>query len=191
MLQAVFLDRDGVINSAIVREGKPYPPSDISQLQILPRVKLALTALKKCGFHLVIVTNQPDVARGTMDKKKVEEINSFLMRELPIDDIYVCYHDDQDSCSCRKPMPGLIYAAANKYGIDLRKSYMIGDRWRDIDAGRNAECQTIFIDKNYNEKKSPYSDYEVSCLFEAAAIILARKNYVMPLMDKQGCYLFC
>ncbi len=184
MLQAVFLDRDGVINSAFVRDGKPYPPKDISELHILPRVKLALTALKDRGFCLVIVTNQPDVARGTADKKKVEEINNFLMQELPIDEIFVCYHDDRDDCSCRKPRPGSIYNAAEKYGIDLKKSYMIGDRWRDIEAGRNAECQTIFIDRNYSEKKSPDFDYEVSCLFEAAVIILGGNNYELSSMDK-------
>ena len=151
MKKAIFLDRDGVINRVTVQSGVPHPPSDLSELEILPDVPGALASLKEAGFRLVVVSNQPDVARGTQSKENVEAINHVLKTQLPLDEIRVCFHDDADDCDCRKPLPGLLLEAANQSRIDLTKSYMIGDRWRDIEAGRSAGCTTIFIDRGYNE----------------------------------------
>ena len=170
--RAVFLDRDGVLNAVITRDGKPFPPADLSELQILPGVKQALEDLKRDDWVLIVVTNQPDVARGTVDKKNVEEINAFLASMLPIDEILTCYHDDQQNCACRKPKPGLLVDAASRHGLRLNECYMVGDRWRDIHAGEAAGCKTIYIDYQYNERRPEQYDYQVKSLKEASEKIL-------------------
>ncbi len=176
MQRAVFLDRDGVINRAVVRDGKPYPPANISEIEILPGVLDALCLLRDAGFILIVVTNQPDVARGTIPMAAVEEINSYLGRCLPIDEFRTCYHDSSDGCDCRKPLPGALLAAARQYEIDLGLSYMVGDRWRDIEAGQRAGCKSIFIDYGYDEKQPESTDFRVQSLTEAAQIILVEMN---------------
>jgi D-glycero-D-manno-heptose 1,7-bisphosphate phosphatase len=171
--RAVFLDRDGVINRAVVREGKPYPPASLEELEILPGVVAALTRLKAAGFILVVVSNQPDVARGTMARETVEAINARLAESLPVDDFRMCYHDSKDSCDCRKPKPGMLVAAARDYGIDLTASFMVGDRWRDVEAGQRAGCKTLFIDYGYDERQPESCDYRVKSLPDAAEVILS------------------
>ena len=172
--RAVFLDRDGVINRAIVENGKPHPPASLKELAILPGVPEALRTLKAAGYRQIVVTNQPDVARGAQTRATVEAINSVLLAALPLDDIFVCYHDDRDHCDCRKPQPGLLTQAAAKYSIDLAASFMIGDRWKDIEAGRRAGCRTILIDCDYVEKGvETKPDHCVRALPEAVALILA------------------
>lgn len=172
MRRAVFLDRDGVINRAIVRDGKPYPPASLSDLEILPGVHEALQKLHVAKYLLIVVTNQPDVARGSTKREVVEEINAFLSSQLPIDDFKTCYHDTSDKCKCRKPQPGAIIETSNKFNIDLTESYMIGDRWTDIEAGLKAGCKTIYIDYDYNEQKSIAHHFTVNSLMEAKKIIL-------------------
>jgi D-glycero-D-manno-heptose 1,7-bisphosphate phosphatase len=153
-LKAVFLDRDGVLNRAVVRDGKPYPPASASELEIMPDAAEALHALKGLGYVLIVVTNQPDVGRGTQSQQVVEEIHSTMAQVLPVDEFVCCYHDDRDQCDCRKPLPGMLLDAAARRGIDLRASFMIGDRWRDIDAGHRAGCRAVFIDYGYRERQS-------------------------------------
>jgi D-glycero-D-manno-heptose 1,7-bisphosphate phosphatase len=152
--RAIFLDRDGVLIQAMVRNGKPYPPQSLDKMQIIPGVAEGLQALKKAGYLLIVITNQPDVARGKQKREIVESMHKVLLAALPLDEILTCYHDDADGCSCRKPKPGLILDAANRYQIDLSSSFMVGDRWRDIEAGRRAGCWTILIDHHYQEKES-------------------------------------
>jgi len=151
--RAVFLDRDGVINRAFIRQGKPYPPNSAEELEILPGVRESLSALRQAGFLLIVVTNQPDVGRGTQSRETVEAIHSRLGAELALDDILVCYHTDSDDCFCRKPAPGLLQQAAGRHRLHLPSCYMVGDRWRDVDAGHNAGCKPILIDYNYQEQK--------------------------------------
>lgn len=151
MRKAVFFDRDGVLNMAIVQNGKPYPPSRVEELVITPGAIEQLPILRKMGYLLIGITNQPDVARGKQTIKEVEEINLRLLMKLPLQEIFVCFHDDQDNCNCRKPQPGLIFQAANKYDIDLPNSFVIGDRWKDVAAGISAGCHTILIDHGYSE----------------------------------------
>src|ERR1039458_18263 len=139
--RVVFLDRDGVLNRPVVREGKPYPPASPDELEIVPEATAALAALRQAGFALYVVTNQPDVARGTQRRSIVEAMHAALRNVRPLDGFYVCYHDDADACECRKPKPGLLLTAAEEHGISLPVSYMIGDRWRDIEAGRRAGCR--------------------------------------------------
>jgi len=150
--RALLLDRDGVINRAIVREGRPCPPASVDELEILPEVAEALARSRAAGFLNIVVSNQPDVARGTQTCAAVEAMNRVLTESLPIDDVFVCYHDDADRCLCRKPLPGLILQAAEKHDLDLSLCYVVGDRWRDIDAGTAAGCRTILIDYGYNER---------------------------------------
>ena len=149
---AVFFDRDGVINRAVVRDGKPFPPSGVDDFELLPEVASSLAALKAHGFALYVITNQPDVSRGTQTREAIENIHQALLSSLPIDDIFVCYHDDKDECACRKPLPGLLLEARSKHNIDLARSFVVGDRWRDIDAGHNAGCKTVLIDYGYRER---------------------------------------
>lgn len=171
--RAVFLDRDGVINRAIVRAGKPYPPVGLEELEILPGVREALVQLKAAGFVLVVISNQPDVARGTMAREVVEAIIAKLAERLPVDNFRTCYHDSGDGCDCRKPKQGMLLAAARDHGIDLTASFMVGDRWRDVEAGRRAGCRTLFIDYGYDERQPDACDYRVKTLAEAAEIILS------------------
>ena len=152
--RAVFLDRDGVINQAIVRDGKPYPPSGVSELKIVEGAAEALRDLKRAGFLLIVVTNQPDIARGTRSPVSVDAIHQALRETVPLDDVFVCPHDDADHCDCRKPLPGLLLRAAEKHDIDMQHSFMVGDRWRDVDAGSSAGCATVWIDYGYREKRS-------------------------------------
>jgi D-sedoheptulose 7-phosphate isomerase len=171
--RAVFLDRDGVINRAFVRDGKPFPPPTPQELQILPGVPEALRELKANGFKLLLVTNQPDVGRGKLSVQTLDAMHEDLRAHLPLDDILVCCHTDEDKCDCRKPMPGMIIEAARKHNIDLAASFMVGDRWRDIDAGYNAGCKTILIDYGYSERPPDHEpDLRVGSLREAADWII-------------------
>lgn len=172
--RAVFLDRDGVINRALEREHKPYPPTRLSEFEILPGVPEACAKLKQAGFLLIVATNQPDVGRGTLRQEVVETIHEHVQRLLPIDRVEVCYHPGkgQSDCDCRKPKPGMLLRAARELGIDLSQSWMVGDRWRDIDCGHAAGCRTIFIDYGYAEELKQPPDFRCASLLEAAGIIL-------------------
>jgi D-glycero-D-manno-heptose 1,7-bisphosphate phosphatase len=172
--KAVFLDRDGVINKAVIRNGLPYPPARLEEVEVLPGVVEALLQLKGAGYLLIVITNQPDVARGSMERETVELINCWLMGRLPLDEIRTCYHDDGDKCHCRKPKPGGIFDATQTHSIDLSESFMVGDRWRDIAAGEAAGCRCIFIDYGYAEQQPENSVESVGSLFQAAQIILKK-----------------
>ncbi len=172
--RAVFLDRDGVINRSLVRAGKPYPPVTLDEVEILPGVPEACRSLKELGFLLVVVTNQPDVGRGTVAREAVESIHAYLVRRLPIDRILTCFHGGVaygDPCDCRKPRPGMLLRAAGEFKINLAKSFMIGDRWRDVDCGFNAGCTTIFIDWGYEEKLKRVPNFRARDLLSAAQLI--------------------
>ena len=178
--RAVFLDRDGVINRALEREAKPYPPRSLAEFEILPEVPAACAKLKAAGFLLVVVTNQPDVGRGTLPQETVESIHSEMCRWLPIDRVEVCYHpgQGQSGCDCRKPKPGMLLHAAKELDIDLAQSWMVGDRWRDVDCGYAAGCRTIFIDRGYAEELRQKPHFSAGNLARAADIILRElKNH--------------
>lgn len=172
MRKAVFLDRDGVINHAIIRNGKPHPPSSLDELSIFPDIYEDLIRLRNAGFLIIIVTNQPDVARGIQTRERVEEINLKIKSELPVDKFLVCYHDDKDSCTCRKPKPGSLLKAAREFGLKLTDCFMVGDRWRDIEAGIRASCKTILVDYRYPDSKDIKADYRVYNLHQAVDFIL-------------------
>jgi D-sedoheptulose 7-phosphate isomerase len=171
--RAIFLDRDGVINRAFVRDGKPFPPPTPQDLEVLPGVPEALRELKSHGYKLLVVTNQPDVSRGSLSRQTLDAMHQSLSAVLPLDDILVCPHTDEDHCVCRKPLPGMLLEAARKHNIDLPASFMVGDRWRDVEAGYNAGCKTILIDYGYSERPPDHvPDLRVGSLREAADWII-------------------
>jgi D-glycero-D-manno-heptose 1,7-bisphosphate phosphatase len=175
-LPAVFLDRDGIINRAMVRDGKPYPPAQLSDFEILPGSVSSLPRLAEFGYVLIGVTNQPDVARGTQSREMVESFNALIQSTLPVRDIFVCYHDNADHCDCRKPKPGLILQASDKYDLDLSSSWMVGDRWKDIAAGQALGLKTIFVDYHYAETyEGTPADFTVEDTGYLADIILKGK----------------
>jgi D-glycero-D-manno-heptose 1,7-bisphosphate phosphatase len=168
---AAFLDRDGVLNRPKVVDGRPYPPDSVAELELLDGVEAACSELHDAGLALVVVSNQPDVARGTRTLEEVEAINDELRRLLPLDQIRICPHDD-DACACRKPAPGMLLDAAAELEIDLERSVMVGDRWRDIEAGKSANCATVFLDWGYSERPPEDPDLIVRSLGEAVPWIL-------------------
>lgn len=161
-----------MINFTKIVNGKPYSPKNLSEFNLIPEVKDSLYKLKCAGYLLVIITNQPDVARKIASKKNINKIHEVIKKTLPITEIFSCFHDDKNNCDCRKPKPGLILHASKKYKIDLNISYMIGDRWKDIEAGEKAGCRTVFIDYQYNEKQPTKYNFKAKSLYEAAKIIL-------------------
>lgn len=173
---AVFLDRDGVLNQAIIRNGKPHPPADLSELAITCGVRPALEQLKREGFLLIAITNQPDIARGKANRADVHKINAQLAAILPLDAIEVCEHDDKEQCDCRKPKPGMILRARERLGVDLISSFVVGDRWRDIEAGRRAGCRTILIGDGYGEFFPSAPTINLASLPEAASWIIKQSR---------------
>jgi transaldolase len=171
--RAVFLDRDGVLNHAVVRNGKPYPPASAAEVRIFEDGAESLQKLRAAGYLLIVVSNQPDIARGRATAESVSAIHEKLREVLPIDEIYICAHDESDQCLCRKPRPGLLLRAAETHRINLSGSFLIGDRWRDIEAGAAAGCRTVLLDRAYDEQ-SPSSapDIRLGSLTEAARWIL-------------------
>lgn len=172
MKRAVFLDRDGVLNRSVLVDGVPKPPTCIEDVEILDGVCDAIQIFVDNDFVPVVVTNQPDVARGTLSEEQVNSINDFVGSCTKIPFFYTCFHDEADFCSCRKPLPGLIYRAASELDIDISKSFLVGDRWRDIEAGQAAGCDPFFIDYLYPEKPPRMPFTRVKSLQEAAQIIV-------------------
>ncbi|MDC0033711.1 HAD-IIIA family hydrolase [Alphaproteobacteria bacterium] len=173
--RAVFLDRDGVLTRAIVRDGRPYAPCVLDDFKIVAEAKPAMTRLKGAGFLLIVVTNQPDLARGQLTENVLAAMNKAMTAALPIDDVFVCgCLEEDENCDCYKPRPGMLHAAAKKWDIALNLSFLIGDRWRDIGAGKAAGCRTVFIDNGYTKDHRPdRPDVEARSLTEACDRIIA------------------
>ena len=177
--RAVFLDRDGVLNHAVVRDGKPYPPRNASELRIVDEAPPALQRLRDAGFKLIVVTNQPDVARGTTTREAVDAINDRIGSAMSVDEFVVC--DQDGDAPCRKPNPGMLLDAARRHGLDLRRSFMIGDRWRDVAAGQRAGCVALFIDHHYSERQPDPPFVRVPSIAAAAEWILRTRRSNEPM----------
>jgi D-glycero-D-manno-heptose 1,7-bisphosphate phosphatase len=173
---AIFLDRDGVLNDVVIVDGVTRPPPTREAFRLLPGVVEACTALHRHGFVLVVVTNQPDVARGSQTVEVVESLNAILTEQLPVARVYTCYHDNQDACVCRKPKPGMLLQAADELGLDRARSYMVGDRWTDIEAGAAAGCHTVFVDRGDGHVERCRPDWTVVDLLTAARLILEKES---------------
>jgi D-glycero-D-manno-heptose 1,7-bisphosphate phosphatase len=170
--RAVFLDRDGVLNRTTVHDGVPHPPAHVGEVDVLPGVPEALAMLAAEGLLRIVVTNQPDVARRTQTREAVEAINTHLMQQLPLDAVYTCYHQDADGCECRKPRSGMLAMARDAYDLDLAASFLVGDRWSDIAAGRAAGCTTFLLDLPYSQSHRCSPDFRVPDLLHAAETIV-------------------
>lgn len=170
MRRAIFLDRDGVINKAVLRPDKPFSPRKFEDFKLVDGIKDVLERFRARGLLSIIVTNQPDIARGLMEKEELQKMHNLIKESLPIDDIFICPHDDIDNCSCRKPKPGMLLEAAKKWDIDLKSSFLIGDRRKDIVAGKKAGCVTVLIGCSCGEEVEP--DFKADNLRLAAEIIL-------------------
>lgn len=178
--RCVFLDRDGVIVRTDVRDGRPFAVSTLAELDVLPEAHQACADLRAAGWLLIVVTNQPEVARGTQTRAVLDAMHARLVADLHLDGVYVCPHDDSDACHCRKPKAGLLTDAARRHGIDLAASVMVGDRWRDIEAGRRAGCRIVHVDRNWSERAPTGADAVVADLAEAAGWILSEARTAMP-----------
>ena len=176
--QAVFLDRDGVLNETIRVDGVPVPPRTVKEFCLIDGVVDAVDRLRTAGYLLIVVTNQPDVARGRQSIAVIEAMHEKLRAELTIDDIVTCFHDDVDECDCRKPKPGMLNRAIDHYGIDPSRSFMVGDRWRDVSAGRLAGCTTILVGPDWEAPIPDAPDLRARDLREATDIICQSQSHV-------------
>jgi len=168
----VFLDRDGVINANVERDGRPVAPTTLAEFSFLPGVEDAVRRLKDAGYLVIVCTNQPDVATGRTKRATVDAMHDLVRSRLGVDDIKICFHTDAEGCACRKPKPGMIMDAAHEHDIDLSASYVVGDRWRDVAAGRAAGCLTIFVDYGYKQDGPNEPHAVAGSLSEAANLIL-------------------
>lgn len=183
--RAVFLDRDGVLNRPLVCDGRPLAPSRFEELEVLDGVIDACDRLRTAGFALVVVTNQPEVARGTLDPAELEAMHDALVDLLHLDQVRVCPHDDADACRCRKPKAGMLLDAAEELGLDLPASFLVGDRWRDVEAANAAGCRAIFVDWGWTERApSPPFDV-VGSLVQAADVVLGATT-INPSADQRN-----
>ncbi|HOO77039.1 MAG TPA: HAD family hydrolase [bacterium] len=171
-VRAVFLDRDGVVNEVVRRNGVPVSPVDFRELRIRPGIRECIRELKNNGWMVLIVTNQPDIARGGLDPDELEKMHGYIRASLEVDDIIVCPHDTADGCRCRKPRPGMLEDGAARYGIDLSGSFMAGDQQKDMAAGRAAGCRTILVDAPYN--RGVQSDFTVADPGNISRVVLGK-----------------
>lgn len=169
--RAVFLDRDGVLNETFVRDNRAYAPLTLHDFRLKEGVREQVARLRSLGFICIVVTNQPEVARGALDLGTLERMHDLLRTSVGVDDIYVCLHDPSEGCDCYKPKPGMLLAASKKWSVDLKHSFVIGDRWRDIEAGRAVGCYTILLDRPYSDCTTV--DARVGDLAGAVEVILA------------------
>jgi len=169
---AVFLDRDGVIVVPHFRDRRSYAPRRLEDFRLYPEAAASLRKLKRAGFLLAVVTNQPDVGNGVTPRSEVDAMHEIMTRELPVDALRACFHGQAERCECRKPKPGLILEIAGELGIDLGRSFMVGDRRSDVEAGRAAGCTTVFIDLDYDEPAPDAPDFIVRSIAEAADVII-------------------
>ena len=171
--RAVFLDRDGVLVVPEFRDGRSFAPQRVADFHLYPEAPSCVARLKAAGFKLVVVTNQPDVGDGLVELSVVEEMHQIMAAELPVDAIEACYHGHHEVCDCRKPKPGMLVRAAERFSIDCRRSFMVGDRGRDVAVGHAVGCATILIDLGYTGVDLGVPDHKVASLTEATDIILA------------------
>lgn len=176
MRQAVFLERDGVLDRLVEREDGLHPPASPAEIEIVDDVPSALAALEAAGFLLVAVTNQPEVAQGAVSQGAVEEVNAWLVDALPLARVFTCYHLPVDNCSCRKPWPGLLFTAAKELGIDLKQSVLVGATWPDLEPGRRAGCRTVRVGPRPLQPAPAPPDHDAYSLGEAVPWILAQRR---------------
>jgi D-glycero-D-manno-heptose 1,7-bisphosphate phosphatase len=170
--RAVFLDRDGVLVETEVRDGAAYAVTTLAEFRVVPDAAEQVARLRAAGLVCIVFTNQPEVARGTIAPEVLAAMHNVLRAAVPLDDVYVCPHDEGDGCACRKPRPGMLHDAAARWDVSLADSFVIGDRWRDVDAGRAAGCYAVLLEREYSACTT--ADARVATLHEAVDAVLAR-----------------
>jgi D-glycero-D-manno-heptose 1,7-bisphosphate phosphatase len=170
--KAIFLDRDGVLVIPEFRDGRSFAPTRLEEYKFYPEAYESLSRLRTAGYKLVVVTNQPDVGKGLIPQDVANEMHDRLRRAMPVDLIKACFHSQAVGCDCRKPKPGMLLEAARELQIDLARSYMVGDRASDVEAGEAAGCSTVFIDLDYAERKPASPTLTVCSIAEAVDRIL-------------------
>jgi D-glycero-D-manno-heptose 1,7-bisphosphate phosphatase len=165
----VFLDRDGILNELVIRDGQAVSPRRLDDFRLLDVAGQAVKRLGRMGLHVLVATNQPDIARGLMNPRDLEEMTRRLQAALAVDDVMVCPHDDADGCECRKPKPGMLLALAERWHVDLSQSFLVGDSWKDVEAGRRAGCRTVLVGPRAGA--APGVDAVVPDLTAAVAVI--------------------
>jgi D-glycero-D-manno-heptose 1,7-bisphosphate phosphatase len=174
MRRAVFLDRDGVINRVPIRNGKVATPRKFEEFELIKGTSEEVTRIKTAGFFVFVITNQPDVARGILPAGELEKMSAAIRKQLSVDEIWVCPHDDAAQCSCRKPKPGMIDLARKKYAFSIAESFLVGDSWKDMELAKRVGCKGILIDAPYNQGLECLT--RVRDLHEAVEVILAREK---------------
>jgi len=172
--RAVFLDRDGVLNEVVMRGGKACSPCSFSEFKLIDNIEDCIRRARDEGFVIIVVTNQPDIARGKMAQDELDKMNERIRASFPVDEIVVCPHDDADGCHCRKPKPGMLVDAAQRFDIELTASFLIGDSWKDMGAAKGAPCCGILIDASYNQDTD--CDKRVPTLKQAIDYVLSKKE---------------
>jgi D-glycero-D-manno-heptose 1,7-bisphosphate phosphatase len=183
---AVFLDRDGTLNRCFQGEVTSHPPASVAELALVDGASEACARLREAGYLLLVVTNQPDVRRGSQSQARVEEINDRLAELLQLDDVASCYHDDRDSCACRKPKAGLILDSARRHDVDLARSFMVGDRWSDIAAGKAAGCRTVLVSATAADCGQDYRRDSLAAATELVVSMTAVSMTTRPSRQHQG-----
>jgi D-glycero-D-manno-heptose 1,7-bisphosphate phosphatase len=173
-MRAVFLDRDGVLNKAIVRSGTACSPRSREEFVLADGAAKAVASLHDEGFKVLVITNQPDIARGTLKQTDLDWMTEKILSDTRVDEVLVCPHDDHHACTCRKPRPGMLLEGARKWNIELTRSYVIGDSGKDMEAGKQAGCTCLLIDTEYNQGVP--ADGHVSCLLDAVKHILSKEG---------------
>jgi D-glycero-D-manno-heptose 1,7-bisphosphate phosphatase len=182
MRRAAFLDRDGVLAVEIVRNGNAYAPTRLEDFHVVQGAADQVLRLKAAGLVCVVFTNQPEVGRGLLTMDTLDSMHALLRSQVPVDDVLVCPHGADGECECRKPAPGMLHEAARRWNIALSESFVIGDRWRDIEAGRSVGCYSILLERTYSECRS--ADVAVGTLEAAADAVLARLEATSPFLSE-------
>jgi D-glycero-D-manno-heptose 1,7-bisphosphate phosphatase len=146
MKAAIFLERDGILNLCRVERGQQYTPRTLDEFKVNPDALEPLQRLKAAGFLLLATTNQPGISRGYLSRRELDLMHIVLRKKLPLDDLFMCTHDEMDHCNCRKPHPGLIREAAFKHKLDLDRCFVVSDKWQDAQCAHNAGCTSILLD---------------------------------------------
>ncbi len=183
MRPGVLLDRDGVLNRVVLREGRGASPRSFAEFQLLPGVRAAVESLRDAGLPVLVVTNQPDIARGLLAPEELERMHEHLRGHVPVDRIYTCTHDDSDRCICRKPRPGLLLRAAAEFQLDLEHSWMVGDSWNDVEAARAAGCRMILVAGAHADAGTKRPEFVAVSLPDAVEIILSAASGIKAASD--------
>ena len=166
--RAVFLDRDGVLNKLVERDGQTGSPRTLAEFALVQNAPADVARLRAAGFHVFVVTNQPDVRRGRMQRSEMDSMLACVREALDVQDVRACTHDDADNCACRKPKDGMLRDLAQQWRVDLTRSFMVGDTWRDMQAGKSAQCTTILV----GSESIDNADMRAASLSEAVDLIL-------------------